>query len=256
MVLNTFWHTNTLKNYLNLPMRKQCRLTKRERLRVKALLIDLDGTIVDITEPCLEAAEEAASTLRLYNIDTKIGLEIAKKLQSNLPLDEVFAKFGIDKSIGKEFLKAFLNAWYTIAPMKSTMLPKVHITLQKLSEHFKLALITRRNIPKEPIMRELERLGLTQFFKFIMTSKDVEEPKPSPQAFAKAANQLSVPIHDCAVVGDAIVDIQAGKSAGAKTIAVLSGLFTREELSKQKPDLIIRDINALPDFLQQAKINT
>jgi HAD superfamily hydrolase (TIGR01509 family) len=225
-------------------------------MRVKALLIDLDGTIVDITEPCLEAAKEAASALQLQNIDIKIGLEIAKKLQSNLSLDEVFAKFGIEKSVGKEFLEAFLNAWYTIAPIKTTSLPKVSTTLQKLSERFQLALITRRNMPKEPIMKELERLGLTQFFKVLVTSKDVEEPKPSPQAFVKAANQLEVSIHDCAVVGDALVDIQAGKSAGAKTIAVLSGLFTREELKKQKPDLIIKDINALPNFLQQTEINT
>jgi len=225
----------------------------KHRMRVKALLIDLDGTIVDITEPCLEAAKEAASTLRLRNIDTKIGLEIAKKLQSNLSSDEVFAKFGLDKSMGKEFLKAFLNAWYTIAPMKTTTLPKVHTTLQKLSEHFRLALITRRNMPKQPIIKELERLGLTQYFKFIVTSQDVEEPKPSPQAFLKAANQLGVSIQDCAVVGDSIVDIQAGKSAGAKTIGVLSGLFTREELSKQKPDLVVKNINSLPYFLQQTK---
>jgi len=228
-------------------------MVKRKRLKVKALLIDLDGTIVNITEPCIEAAKEAASVLRLHNVDIKIGLEIAKKLQSNLSLDEVFAKFGIDENIGKEFLKAFLNAWYTIAPVKTQPLPKVDTTLQKLSEHFKLALITRRNMPKEPIMQELERLGLTQYFKFIVTSQDVEEPKPSPQAFVKAANQLGVSIHDCAVVGDAIVDIQAGKSAGAKTIAVLSGLFTREELSKQKPDLIIKDINSLPDLLLKTK---
>lgn len=221
----------------------------KQRMRVKALLIDLDGTLVDIIEPCIEATKEAASTLRFQKIDVKIGLEIAKKLQSNLPLDETFAKFGVDKNLGKEFLKAFLNAWYTIVTMKTTALPKVHKTLQKLSEHFQLALITRRNMPKEPIKRELKRLGLTQYFKFIMTSQDVEEPKPSPQAFVKAANHLDVSIHDCAVVGDSIVDIQAGKSAGAKTIAVLSGLFSREELEAEKPDLIIENISILPQHL-------
>jgi len=227
-------------------------LAKRKKLlRVKALLIDLDGTIVDITEPCIEAAQEAASTLQLPNIDSKIGLEIAKKLQSNLSIDEVSAEFGMDKSMGQKFLKAFLNAWYSIAPVKTTPLPKVHTTLQKLSQHFQLALITRRNMPKEPIMRELERLGLTEYFKFVVTSQDVEEPKPSPQAFLKVARQLGVSIQDCAVVGDSIVDVQAGKSAGAKTIAVLSGLFSREELEKEKPDLIIKDVNSLPNFLQQ-----
>jgi len=225
----------------------------RKRLRVKALLIDLDGTIVDITEPCIEASEKAASTLGFRNIDTQIGLQIAKQLQSNLSMDPVLAEFGIDRSMGKEFLNVFLNAWYTIAPLKTTLLPKVHATLQKLSEHFQLALITRRNMPKEPVMKELKRLGLTQFFRFIVTSKDVDEPKPSPQAFVKAALQLGVPIHFCAVVGDSIVDIQAGKAAGAKTIAVLSGLFSREELEKENPDLIINNINLLPDFLCQAK---
>jgi len=212
------------------------------KMRVKALLFDLDGTIVDITEPCLEATKQALSTLGLSNIDIKIGLEIVKKMQSNLSIDEVFAKYGINKSAGKNFLEAFLNSWYTIAPMKTTTLRNVHKALQKLSEHFQLALITRRNMPKEPIMRELERLGLTQYFKFIMTSQDVEEPKPSPQAFVKAANHLGVSIRDCAVVGDSIVDIQAGKAAGAKTIAVLTGLFTKGELEQQNPDLIIESI--------------
>jgi len=225
-------------------------------MRVKALLIDLDGTLVDITEPCTEAAKEAASKLGLPNMDVEIGLEIVKKLQSNLSLDPVFAKFNLDISVGKEFLKAFLNAWYTIVPMKTTLLPQVATTLRELSERFQLALITRRNMPKEPIMRELERLGLTRYFKFVVTSQDVEEPKPSPQAFVKAANHLGVSIYDCAVVGDSIVDIQAGKAAGAKTVAVLSGLFNHDELEKQKPDLIIRDINSLPDFLQLAETNT
>jgi phosphoglycolate phosphatase len=65
-----------------------------------------------------------------------------------------------------------------------------------------------------------------------------------------AAERIGVKIQHCAIVGDSIVDIQAGKSAGAKTIAVLSGLFNREELKKQKPNLIIKDINSLPDWLR------
>jgi phosphoglycolate phosphatase-like HAD superfamily hydrolase len=50
-------------------------------------------------------------------------------------------------------------------------------------------------------------------------------------------------------VGDSIVDIQAGKAAGAKTIAVLSGLFTHEELETEKPDLVIENFTALPKYL-------
>lgn len=212
-------------------------------------MIDLDGTIVDITVPCIKAAKEAASVLGLQNLDDEIGLEIAKKLQSNLSLDYVFAKFEIDKNIGKHFIQVFLKVWYTIAPMETKLLPRVRTTLRKLSERFPLALITRRNMPKELVMQELKRLQLNPFFKIIVTSQDVETPKPSPLAFLRAANRLAVPINKCAAIGDATVDIQAGKSAGAKTIAVLSGLFSREELEKEKPDLIIKDINSLTDWL-------
>ena len=65
----------------------------------------------------------------------------------------------------------------------------------------------------------------------------------------KAAQELGVPIKECAVVSDSIVDTQAGKAAGIKTIAVLTGLFTRKELEEWKPDFILKNINCLPDLL-------
>ncbi len=223
----------------------------KRRIKAKALLIDLDGTIVGITEPCLEAAKQAASKLGLRNIDAKIGLEIAKTLQSSRSIEEACRKLATHKKVGKDFVKAFLDSWYALAPTKTSLLPKVAATLERVSRHWALALITRRNMSKEPIRKELKRLGLTPFFKVIVTSQDVDEPKPSPQAYLKAANQLGVPINDCVVVGDSTVDIQAGKLAGVKTIAVLSGLFSRDELERLEPDLVLRDLSLLPDFLEK-----
>jgi phosphoglycolate phosphatase len=222
---------------------------KLVNLRVKAILIDLDGTVVDIGEPLIEAAERTASTLGLRKIDPRIGLELAKELQSNPSPYNVFEKFGIEEKTRKDFLETFLSTWYSIVPIRTILVPKADETLRLLSEHYPLALITRRDMPKEPIRNELERLGLTRYFKLIVTSQDVKEPKPSPQAFLTAANRLGVSAKDSLVVGDSIIDVQAGRLAGARTAAVLSGLFSREELEKEKPDLIIRDINSLPDFL-------
>jgi len=77
----------------------------------------------------------------------------------------------------------------------------------------------------------------------------VEKPKPFPDALLVAAKKLKTPIGECAIVGDSIVDIQAGKAAGAKTTAVPTGLFSRAELEEQKPDLIIENFKALPKYL-------
>jgi len=54
---------------------------------------------------------------------------------------------------------------------------------------------------------------------------------------------------DCVIVGDSVVDVKAGKSAGAQTVAVLSGLYSKEELARESPDLILKDISELPVFL-------
>jgi phosphoglycolate phosphatase-like HAD superfamily hydrolase len=49
-------------------------------------------------------------------------------------------------------------------------------------------------------------------------------------------------------VGDSIHDIESGKPYGAKTIAVITGFYSREEILKHSPDHIFRDL-ADPEIL-------
>jgi len=227
---------------------------KLKRLRVKALLIDLDGTIVDSTQALKEAGRAgfAAIGLAKFN-DEKIAFEAARRLEQDLPIDDLFKRFHMSREVEERFLPAYLNAYYSAVISKSKLFPNVKESLQVLSQHFPLALITLRYVVREQVIDELEHLGLKKYFRTVVTALDVKKPKPSPDALLVSANRLRVKIQDCAIVGDSIVDIQAGKLAGAKTIAVLSGLFTLEELKKHKPDLIITNINSLPNFLLQAK---
>jgi phosphoglycolate phosphatase len=60
---------------------------------------------------------------------------------------------------------------------------------------------------------------------------------------------MKISIHDCAVIGDSVTDVLAGKNAGAHTVAVLTGIFTEEELREANPDAILKSINDLPRFL-------
>jgi len=230
--------------------------TKRKRLRVKALLIDLDGTLVDSTRAYKEAGRAGFTAIGLPNFnDDKIAFEVARRLEQGLPIDDLFTRFQIGREVEERFLPAYLEAYYSVVHVKSKLFPKARKTLQTLSQNFPLALITLRYVLREQIMEELTRLRLMKYFRAVVTALDVKKPKPFPDALLIAAERLEVKIQDCAIIGDSVVDVQAGKSAGAKTIAVLSGLFSRGELEKQRPDLIIRDINSLPDFLQPAEIN-
>jgi phosphoglycolate phosphatase len=214
---------------------------------VKALLLDLDGTLVDSSEALKEAGKAGFIALGLPDVhDEKIPFEVARRLELDLPIDDLFSKFHVAKAVEERFLPAYLTAYYTAVTLRSKPFPKAKRTLQVLSRRFPLALITLRYVVREQVLDELNHLGLGKFFRTVVTTLDVEKPKPFPDALLVAARKLHVPISDCAIVGDSVIDIQAGKAAGAKTIAVLTGLFSRAELEAQKPDLVIDDLTSLP----------
>ena len=222
----------------------------QRKLRVKALLLDLDGTLVDSTEALKEAGRAGFTALGYANYnEDKIAFEVARRLEQDLPIDDLFAKLHVGKEVEERFLPAYLNAYYSAAISRSKLFPNIKETLQTLFHHFPLALITLRYVVREQVQDELGHLGIKKFFRTVVTALDVEKPKPFPDALHMAAKKLHTTIGECAIVGDSVVDIQAGKAAGAKTIGVLTGLFSRQDLEKHKPDLIVEDVNSLLDLL-------
>jgi phosphoglycolate phosphatase len=215
------------------------------RLKVEGILLDLDGTIVDSKEAYLEAARIALKKIGQRMSNTEIVTEIPKRLELNLPINDLLKGSDVRK-----FLDVYLKTYYQVTPVKAKPLPEISETLRKLSEKAKLALITMRYVPKEKVCEELEKFGLAEYFQYIITALGTNDPKPSPEALIKCAKQLHIQIRKCVVVGDSVADIRAGKSAGAMTVGVLSGIFSRNELEKEKPDLILESVNQLPDFLE------
>ena len=222
------------------------------KIVAKALLIDLDGTLVNPEQALLEATAAAYITIGVDKFDARIGFEIARRMEQNQTVHDLFSPELRNPRIIKKFLRAYINAYYVSTLTKATPMPNVHETLQTLAHTFPLALVTLRSIPKKQITKELAQLGLLEYFKTVITTMDVRKPKPHPDAVIKAAEQLGTPANHCAIIGDSIVDIQAGKAANAKTIAVLTGLYTQVELEKENPDLIIKSISHLPRHLKTA----
>jgi len=218
---------------------------EKSKLKVKGILLDLDGTIVDSKEAYLEAVKTAFKTVGQRIVDPRIGTEIPKRLEQNLPIKDLLKGINVQK-----FLEVYLNAYYQNTSTKTKPLPEISDTLKKLSEKAKLALITMRYVPKEKVIKELEKFGLAKYFQYVITALDTHEPKPSPEALIKCAKQFDIQMCECVVVGDSVADIKAGKTAGARTVAVLSGIFSQEELEREKPDLILESVNKLPDFLK------
>jgi HAD superfamily hydrolase (TIGR01549 family) len=215
------------------------------KLSVKVIFVDLDGTIVDSKGAYLEATRAGLAAIGKEMTNIKIVNEIPKRIEQNLPIDSIVGETEVPR-----FLQAYLGAYYRATAEKGKPMPEVSDTLRQLSQKARLALITMRRVPHETVLLELQKHGLAKYFQIIMTALDTHSPKPSPESLIECAKLLQVQTCECLVVGDSVADIRAGKNAGAKTVAVLSGIYSRSELQSEKPDLILESVNELPGFLE------
>ncbi len=71
----------------------------------------------------------------------------------------------------------------------------------------------------------IKRLGIANYFKFIITSTEVGSNKQNPDIFIKASQYLGEPIENCIVFEDAIHALKAAKSAGFYTIGIYERSF-------------------------------
>jgi len=213
------------------------------KFKAKGIFFDLDGTIVDSREAYLEAARTAFQAMHQEPPSMATALEIPRRLEQKQHLTCI-----VTGDI-QEFLRIYFSAYYSVTAQKTKPIPNIQTALEILAKKAKLALITMRNIPKEAITAELTQFHIAQYFTHVITAMDTHKPKPSPEALINTVKTLDIDICDCLIVGDSTSDIQAGKAAGAKTVAVLTGLFSRQELATEQPDLILKDATALPDFI-------
>ena len=98
----------------------------------------------------------------------------------------------------------------------------------------------------------LEHTRLRSYFPVIVDDTMVTTGKPDPEVYLKSAEQLGMPTDRCIVFEDAILGIQAGKSAGMSVVA-LATTHTRDELEATEADYIVEDFKGLTvAALQQA----
>jgi len=112
-------------------------------------------------------------------------------------------------------------------------------SLSRLAEIFSLAVATNRGNSMQEV---LTHFGLAHFFKVIVTSRDVEKPKPAPDMLLLVARQLGVEPGACLFVGDSELDqVAATKGrmpfvAFGETLKIGRRIHTHTELTEMLLD--------------------
>ncbi len=83
--------------------------------------------------------------------------------------------------------------------------------LARLTDSFPLAVATNRGSSMQDV---LEYFELSQFFEIVVTSRDVENPKPAPDMLLLAASRLGRSPGECLFIGDSELDQRAAIEAG------------------------------------------
>jgi N-acetyl-D-muramate 6-phosphate phosphatase len=117
------------------------------------------------------------------------------------------------------------------------MVPDVKQMLDTLMGHYPMAVVSSRE--EGTTLRFLQYFDLLSYFEVIVTAQTCGRTKPFPEPVQCAAQHMGIPADECVMIGDTILDVQAGKLAGAQTIAVLCGFGSERELRRAGADLIV-----------------
>src|SRR5216110_3058530 len=219
-------------------------MTKVQR---RLLLFDIDGTLIHSGGAGVHALKSAFRE-RFGIADDLHGIEIAGMTDSGI-VASILNKHKIPATT--ENISAFLDSYVHFLSLelprrRGKLLPGVLELLQRLKSrrHLVLALLTG-NVSRGAQLK-LEHYGVWHFFEFGAFADDHHDRNQlgsfaRSRAEEKHGREFSASEID--VIGDTPRDIACGKAFGARTIAVATGTWGREELAKYQPDFLVDDLS-------------
>jgi HAD superfamily hydrolase (TIGR01509 family) len=210
----------------------------------KAIIFDLDGTLIDSIPAHLHAYQELAISEFGIQLDQEKILEhFGKKSRDIITALFPLSEKNIDILVEKK------QRLYRQSFNRVKLLPGTKKVLRTAKERsIKCALGTSSS--KKNVEITLKEFGLE--FDIIIAGEDIERGKPHPATFLKIAQRLDISSDDCFVIGDAIYDIIAAKKAGMLAIGVLTGSTTRKQMKMAHADVIFENLLEFMDWARLA----
>ncbi|RLE99083.1 MAG: hypothetical protein DRJ59_08280, partial [Thermoprotei archaeon] len=190
---------------------------------VKAIIFDLDGTLVETGEAHLNAWLEACRRFSLRNVTAdevrkhlgKTSLDIAQGLLSARGLESLEDAARLADLKDKIFAEKYAG---TVTPIEG-----VSDVLNVLkSRGLSIAVVSSN--PRRVILTMLKAANLAAYVDVIVGQDEVKKGKPDPEPILKSLERLKVDSREVLVVGDSVYDIEAATRAGVLAIGVTTGV--------------------------------
>jgi len=202
---------------------------------IKAVLFDVDGTLIDTAEANAMAYSHDFKLLGGKPITT----EEYRKSYYHLSAKKMFKHFfpeipdqELDRMLDERKARASRFFKY----MK--LFPGAKETLEKLHGRFKTGIVTSRRS-----IHVLDFFGIRDCFDAIVTPDDVKNHKPHPESMNLALQRLGLKPDEAVYVGDAESDLEIGRATGVKVI-----MYGPDAI---KGDFNIRELKEIPKIVEK-----
>jgi len=226
---------------------------------VDTLMFDLDGTLSNLwiryRDPFFRAIDQYRPNHdkeKLYDVFEKILADFLTTSEGNSRFLKMKTFQKSRKAMGGSLLDTYKvlrivlsdpMAFREIVPLEG-----VESTLETLQNRgYKLALVTSAG--DKTVGFAKEKIKILNSFDALVTRNTVKRIKPYPDGILYVCEKLQKEPSMCAMVGDFPQDVQAGKNAGTKTIAILGDnrKYTEEEIRSLNPDFVL---DYFPELLE------
>jgi len=222
---------------------------------LKAILFDLDMTLIDFMKMKRLASNEAAKAMVKSGLNMSVK-EAKKKLfdvylKEGIESDTAFSRFlKENNSYSERILAAALNAYLRTKYDHLHTYPDVEPTLKKLKERgLKLAIVT--DAPRLKAFQRLDAMSIADLFDVVVGLEDTGMTKPSKLPFKKALELLKVEPHEALHVGDwPERDVVGARNVGIHTCLAKYGFHMGKYI---KPDFEIEKFSSLLEVVKCLK---
>ena len=212
-----------------------------------AVIFDLDGVLAD-SEPWWNQID--AKLLAEYGVSYR-GEYHRNVLGVSYRLAVEFYKNAFQISASAEEL---MRQRGEIAPdffaNRVDLFPSAKTTLEQLRE-MKLALAVATSSVSASARPLLERTGIRSLFSVVITGDEVQQGKPHPDIYLRAAKKLGISPEACLVIEDSLAGIAAGKAANMRVAAIPDRRFVDPRDYEKESNYILRSLSEIPGFIRR-----
>jgi len=215
---------------------------------VKAIVFDFDGTLAVLNIDFSSMKERVFDLMKHYGVAQEgIGERYLLEI-----IDEVFQFLSKKNPSGADdFYQGAHQILHEIemnAAEVGSLIPGAEATLQNLrKKKMRVGIITRNC--EDAVRRVFPKIN--DFCDVFVSRNLVKKVKPHPDHLTYVMESLKTSGEESVMVGDHMIDIQAGKRAGMKTIGVLTGRIKKEEFEKAGADYVLGDVTEICGLLEK-----